>query len=217
MNAVAPLWVCHRCDMRFVGRSRLKKHIATGGCRIVTQACCVCHKQYERACDLRRHLKERHGHVYPNYFAPPRSKTELARIGIALPGWRRGPRLSNYRVPVVVTEVRPGRVAVVAPTQPLGRATTLLKMLEGFPKPIESLTYREEDLAKRRRIRAYKPPPPFPRMSNRPEPEFEDAVEPEPIKKSRPIRAEAELPRLRVWSMQTIFARIVRAVTPWAW
>ena len=220
-----PLWVCHRCDMRFDYRSRLRKHTTTGACRYVTQTCCVCYELYERACDLRRHLKERHGHVYPSYLPPRRSKTELARIGVSIRGWRRGPRLTNYRVParvpVVVTEIRPGRVVVVAPTQPLGRATTLRMMLETFPPLMESPTYGEEELARKRIIRAYKPLPPCPRMSNRPEPdsesEFEDAVEPEVYMKCRPIHTEAGKRRLKTWCLRTLLKRMMRAVTPWAW
>ena len=181
-----PLWVCHRCDMRFGYRSRLKKHTTTGACRDVTQKCCVCYEQYERACDLRRHLKERHGHVYPSYLPPPRSKTELARVGISIRGWTRGPPLKNYRlprtVPAMLEEVRPGRVAVIAPPQPLGRATTLKMMVRLIPPMLEAPSYGEQELARRRAVRRYQPPPPFPRKNNRPDPdsEYEDAVEPEP-------------------------------------
>ena len=117
-------------------------------------------------------------------------------------------------------EVRPGRVAVVAPTQPMGRATTLQRMVDSFPPPIESLTYGEEHRARMKRIRAYKPPPPFPRMMNRPdkessESEFEDAVEPEPENVKQ--RMWADKPMQRGWSLQEIILRVGRAVAPWSW
>jgi len=79
-NLVNPRWTgfaCKVCDYRLATRRDLLSHYRVGEHLHIVVDCCVCNHRLNRPGDVRRHLREEHGWVWPANLSLPTTYLRL--------------------------------------------------------------------------------------------------------------------------------------------